>query len=103
MEQNLILPPALHHPFLLLVGVLGRIKDRLLLVVLVVVQEIILEVVDQVLEQQIKDMLVVKVEVTRHLIQLVVAVAERVLLVKDFLMDQTQAQVFPKVEMVEMV
>ena len=40
-------------------------------------------------------MLVVKVEVTRHLIQLVAAVAERVLLVKDFLMDQTQAQVFP--------
>tara|TARA_B100000085_G_scaffold243756_1_gene235876 strand:+ start:242 stop:499 length:258 start_codon:yes stop_codon:yes gene_type:complete len=84
------------------VVVKDRIKLRLVMVDLVVVQQIILEVVDQVLEQQIKDMLVVKVEVTRHLIQLVVAAVALVLLAKDFLMDQTQAEVFLKVEMVEM-
>tara|TARA_B100001939_G_C16608670_1_gene474139 strand:- start:180 stop:311 length:132 start_codon:yes stop_codon:yes gene_type:complete len=43
------------------------------------------------------------VQVIKHHLPLVVAAAERVLLVKDFLMDQTQAQVFPKAEMVEMV
>jgi|TARA_R100000027_G_C2233784_1_gene89952 hypothetical protein len=82
---------------------MDRIKLLLLLVDLVVVQQIIREVVDQVLEQQIKDMLVVKVEVTRHHIQLVVAAVVLVLLAKDFLMDQTQDQPFLKLEMVEMV
>jgi hypothetical protein len=80
-----------------------HIKLLLILVDLVVVQQIILEVVDQVLEQQIKDMLVVKVEVINHHIQLVVAAVALVLLAKDFLMDQTQAQTSLKVEMVEMV
>tara|TARA_B100000287_G_C20261569_1_gene634204 strand:+ start:242 stop:499 length:258 start_codon:yes stop_codon:yes gene_type:complete len=84
------------------VVVKDRIKLRLVMVDLVVVQQIILEVVDQVLEQQIKDMLVVKVEVTRHHIQLVVAAVALVLLAKDFLMDQTQDQAFLKLEMVEM-
>ena len=103
VEQILILVLALHHLSLLLVEVMDRIKDRLLLVDLVVVQEIILEVVDQVLEQQIKDMLVVKVEVISHLIQLVAVEVALLLLAKDFLMDQTQAEVLLLLEKVEMV
>ena len=99
----LILVLALQHLSLLLVEVMDRIKLLLLLVDLVVVQQIILEVVDQVLEQQIKDMLAVKVQVIKHHLPLVVAEVALVLLAKDFLMDQTQAQTSLKVEMVEMV
>ena len=79
------------------------INQLLDLVDLVVVQQIIREVVDQVLEQQIKDMLAVKVLVTRQFTQLVAVVEVLVLLERDIQMDQIQVVPFQVVEMVETV